>query len=145
MGSSLKSGGVAGVQGNDIRNAGEKSTGNHLLPAFTFRQADVKRIEFQALPGPEARALRAKTMRHISSLGPGGQAFLFPRTGLVQCRGARVGARCARLPLRKRKGIFGWILFPADAFSAQCPCFWATSSLFSRKGNRKNGAHQNHH
>jgi hypothetical protein len=30
MGSSLKRGEVAGMQGNDIRNAGEKSTGNHL-------------------------------------------------------------------------------------------------------------------
>jgi hypothetical protein len=43
-----------------------------LLP-FTFRQVDVSPIEFQALPGPEARALRAKTMRRASFLGPGGQ------------------------------------------------------------------------
>src|SRR5512143_2801065 len=63
MGSSWKRGGIVRVQGNDIRNDEEKSTGNHLLPTFNFRPAGVKPIEFQALPGPEARALRAKTMR----------------------------------------------------------------------------------
>jgi hypothetical protein len=32
------------------------------LITFTFRQESVKAIEFQAMPGPEARALRAKTI-----------------------------------------------------------------------------------
>jgi hypothetical protein len=43
------------------------------LPTFTFRQVGERWIELQALPGPEARALRAKTMRRPSCLGPGGQ------------------------------------------------------------------------
>jgi len=43
------------------------------LPTFTFRQVGARSIEFQALPGPEVRALRAKIMRHASFLGPGGQ------------------------------------------------------------------------
>jgi len=30
------------------------------------------------LPGPEERALRAKTIRHDSFLGTGGQSFLSP-------------------------------------------------------------------
>jgi len=29
-------------------------------------------MEIQAVPGPEARAWRGKTMRHRSFLGPGG-------------------------------------------------------------------------
>jgi hypothetical protein len=39
-------------------------------------------MDFEAMPGPEARALRVKTMRHRSFLGPGGQAVLSPRTGI---------------------------------------------------------------
>jgi hypothetical protein len=34
--------------------------GHDSLPTFTFRQVGAKSIEFQALPGPEARALRGK-------------------------------------------------------------------------------------
>jgi hypothetical protein len=49
------------------------SRGKRHLPPFTFQQADVSLIEFQALPGPEARALRAKTMRQHSFSGLGGQ------------------------------------------------------------------------
>ena len=33
------------------------------MPTFSFSQVGVKAIEFQAMPGPEARALRAKTMK----------------------------------------------------------------------------------
>ena len=73
------------------------------------------------MPGPEARALRGKTMRHRSFLGPGGQAVLSPRTGIFRCRGARPGARAARPILRKPRRISGWNSFPADAFSAQSP------------------------
>jgi hypothetical protein len=51
-----------------------------ILPAFTFHHVGVKGVEFQALPGPEARALRAKTIRRTSFLGPGGQAVLSSRT-----------------------------------------------------------------
>ncbi|KPK84579.1 MAG: hypothetical protein AMJ94_20030, partial [Deltaproteobacteria bacterium SM23_61] len=36
------------------------------------------------------------------------------------------GRPVARLTLRKQGGIFGCISFPADAFSAQGPCFPAT-------------------
>jgi hypothetical protein len=51
---------------------------NIRLPTFTFPQVVVKEIEFQAMPGPEARALRVKTMRRRSFLGPGGQ----PKCGM---------------------------------------------------------------
>jgi hypothetical protein len=40
------------------------------------------------LPGPEARALREKTMRRVSFPGMGGQVILFPGTELFRCRGA---------------------------------------------------------
>ena len=42
------------------------------MPPFTFRKAGRRWIEFQALPGPEARALGAKSMRHDSLSRPGG-------------------------------------------------------------------------
>jgi hypothetical protein len=44
------------------------------LPTFTFRQLGERWIEFQALPGQEAGALRGKTMRHILFLGSGGHS-----------------------------------------------------------------------
>jgi hypothetical protein len=116
------------------------------LPTFTFLQVGVKAIEFQALPGPEARALPGKTMRHGSFLdraGPlpsmvqGGQAILSPAIGVFRCRGARPGARAARPILRKPSRISGQNSFPADAFSAQRPCFRATSLVWSRKRTLK--------
>jgi 8-oxo-dGTP pyrophosphatase MutT (NUDIX family) len=54
-----------------------------ILPPFTFRQVGRRWIEFQAFPGPEARALRAKTMRHPSFSGSGGQALLRARRGVI--------------------------------------------------------------
>ena len=106
------------------------------LPTFTFRQVGVKEMEFQAVPGPEARALRGKIMRHRSFLGSGGQAVLSPRRGVFRCRGARPGARAARPILRKPRRISGWNSFPTDAFSAQSRQrrdFRATSSVWSKK------------
>ena len=107
------------------------------LPTFTFRQVGLKAMEIQAVPGPEARAWRGKTMRHRSFLGPGGQAVLCLRTGGFRCRGARPGARAARLTLRKPGGFSGQNSFPADAFCTECPCFRATSSLGRRKRSAK--------
>jgi hypothetical protein len=107
------------------------------LPSFTFQQVDVNHIEFRALPGSEARTLRAKIMRQHSFSGLGGQAVLSPGKGLIRCRGARPGARWARLFLRKPDRISGWISFPADAFSAQRPSFRATSLLFRKKERTK--------
>jgi hypothetical protein len=49
-----------------------------VLPTFTFRQAGVKEIELLAMPGPEARTVRAKIMRPGLFLGPGGQ----PKCGI---------------------------------------------------------------
>jgi hypothetical protein len=89
------------------------------MPTFTFRQVGVKPIEFQAMPGPKARALHAKIMRHASFLRPGGQAVLSLRTGVFRCRGARPGARAARPILRKQSRISGQNSFPADAFGVQ--------------------------
>ena len=103
------------------------------LPPFIFQQVDLSLIEFRALPGPKARALRAKTMRQHSFSGLGGQAVHSPETGLFRCR----GARWARLILRKPDRISGWISFPADAFSAQRPSSRATSLLFRKKERTK--------
>jgi len=105
--------------------------------APTSQQVDLSLIEFRALPGPEARALCAKTMRQHPFSGLGGQLVLSPRTGLFRCRGARPGARWARLILRKPDRLSGWISFPADAFCAQRPCFRATSLLFRKKARTK--------
>jgi hypothetical protein len=114
------------------------------LPTFTFRQVGVKAIEFQPLPGPKARALHAKTMRHASFLGPGGQTVLSPGAGVFRCRSVRsirldceLGARAARPLLWKSGRISGQNSFPADAFCVQRPCFRATSLLFSKKDSQK--------
>jgi len=127
------------------------------LSTFTFRQVGVRPIEFQALPGPEARALRAKTMRRVSSLRPGGQfkcGMSIAECGMEKgsensefhIPNSELGnARWARLILRKHGAISESISFPADAFSAQRPCFRATSLLFSRKGNRKSEDGQSGH
>ncbi len=104
------------------------------LRPFTFQQLGVSLIEFQALPGPEERALRAKTMRQHSFSGLGGRAILSLGARLVRCRGGRPGARRARLNLRKHGRISGWISFPADAFSAQRPSFRAQACFFCKKG-----------
>src|SRR5512139_1855855 len=76
-------------------------------------------------------------MRQHSFSGLGGQAVLSPGKGLFRCKGARPGARWARLFLRKPDRISGWISFPADAFSAQRPPFRATSLLFRKKERTK--------
>jgi hypothetical protein len=41
-----------------------------------FHQVGARSIEFQAMPGSETRALRAKIMRHASFLRPGGPSEL---------------------------------------------------------------------
>jgi hypothetical protein len=105
----------------------------NIRPPFTFHQVGVRSIECQALPGREARALRAKIMRPASLPGPGGQVVLFPKTEVLPCR----GARWARLTLRRRGRISEWNSFPADAFCAQRPCFPAISLPLPRKENRK--------
>jgi hypothetical protein len=51
------------------------------LVPFTFHQVPVRWIELQAVPGPEARAWRAKIMRYTSFLGPGGP----PQLRIVDC------------------------------------------------------------
>ncbi len=105
----------------------EKAT-KRCLPTFTFLRVGVKCTGFQALPGPEARALRAKTMRHASFLGPGGP----PKLRIVEC-----GMRIEKENPKIRNPQFEIQNGQADAFSAQRPCFRATSLLFSRKQTRK--------
>jgi len=46
---------------------GEKSIIPNSLPPFTFQQVDLSFIEFRALPGPEGRALRGKTIGSVIS------------------------------------------------------------------------------
>jgi len=87
------------------------------LPPFTFRQMGVCSIELQALPDPEARPLCAKTIRQGSFLGPGGQAVLSPKTGLIPCRGARPGARLPASFCGKAIGPPAGILFPPMLFA----------------------------
>ncbi len=72
-----------------------------------------------AFPGPEARTLREKTMRHPSLPGPGGQAILSPRTGLFRCRGARHEFRVTDEPASlcgDRAGPAAALLFPPMLF-----------------------------
>jgi len=110
-----------------------------ILTHLHFAQAAVRPIQYQALPGPKARAVRAKTMRRASLLKPGGEAVLSPGTGSFRCRGARSGARWARLILRKPDQISRWTSFPADAFSAHRPSFRATSLLCPAKRGIRHG------
>jgi hypothetical protein len=105
-----------------------------LCPPSLFAKwaVGVRSIECQALPGPEARALRAKTIRHTSLLGLGGQAVLSRRTWSFRCR----GARWARLILRKHGGspdkiLLPPMLFPRNALASE------PQDCFSRKENRK--------
>jgi hypothetical protein len=56
------------------------------LPPLVFRQVGVWPVDFQALPGPEGRAFREKTMRRFLFPRPGGQVILPPRTRLIHCR-----------------------------------------------------------
>jgi hypothetical protein len=79
------------------------------------------------LPGPEARALRAKIMRQFSFLGPGGP----PKLRIVDC-----GMRIEKENRKIRNPQFEIQNGQADAFSAQRPCFRATTLLFHR--NEKN-------
>ena len=73
----------------------------------------------------------------VPSVVQGGQAVLSPRRGVFRSRGARPGARAARPILRKQRRISGRNSFPADAFSAPCPCFQAASSVWSRSKIQK--------
>jgi hypothetical protein len=109
------------------------------LPTFNFRQVGIRPVEFQVLAGPEAGALRGKTMRRASFFGPGGQAVFSRVPGWSDggAPGLSVSSAepMARLILRKDGAISEWISFPTDAFSAQRPCFQARSLLLSRKEN----------
>ena len=117
------------------------------MPPFTFRKAGRRWIEFQALPGPEARALGAKSMRHDSLSSPGGllNAECRLRNGKKEAKNSEFhipnselgNTRWARPILRRSGEISEWISFPADAFCAQRPCSRATSLLSQRKKNRK--------
>jgi len=114
------------------------------LPPFTFGQVGLSPIEFQALPGPEVRALREKTMRRPSFLGPGGRVVLSPRTGLfvvgapgrapdgpasklriVDCR-MRIEKKAKKSEIRNPKSeITGPMLFPRNALtSGPQACFF---------------------
>ena len=97
---------------------------------FTFQQVDVSLIEFQALPGPKARALRAKIMRQHSVSGLGGQAVLSPGTGLFRCRGGRAPGGPASIcgnPIGSPDGfLFPPMLFPRNALApGPQVCFFA--------------------
>jgi hypothetical protein len=66
------------------------SRGNPILP-LPFSASRGRCVEFLALPGPEARAGRAKIMRPISFPGPGGQGILLTRSSSFPCRGDPAG------------------------------------------------------
>jgi len=83
----------------------------------------VSSIEFQALPGPEARALRAKTMRRTSFLELGGHPF-FPQDLADSEVGAPGRAPDGPAPLcGSIAGSPGGILIP--------PIFFARNALAS--------------
>ncbi len=98
----------------------------HLSPS----KRKIDRISGTARPVTKGVARKIHEARLL--FRPGGQAVLSPRKGAFRCR----DARCARLILRKHGGSPSGS-FPADAFSAQRPCFRATSLVFTRKGNHK--------
>jgi hypothetical protein len=127
---------------------GSMSIGPWGLPPFTFRQVGGRWIEFQALPGPGARALRAKTMRHPSFSGSGGQAVLRARTRLFRCKGARsIRLDCERgaSPCGSTVGSPLRILFPPMLFvrNALAPgpqgCFPAGKRVAKVKGGKDRG------
>jgi hypothetical protein len=123
--------------GSQMRDGLEAFTGEiySTLPTFTLLQVSERGNEFRAVPGPDARAARAKIMRHTSPSGVGGQAILFIGTESCSRRGVRLDARWARLILRMPNRISGRDSFPADAFCAPCPCFRATRKPLRRRGN----------
>jgi hypothetical protein len=112
------------------------------VASFTSRQGDVSPVEFQALPGPEVRALRAKIMRHVSFLGPGGHEILSARAGLFRCRGARPGAEppaslCGNTIGPPAGIFFPPMLFPRNALtSGPQACFLAEKRIAKVKGGK---------
>jgi hypothetical protein len=103
------------------------------LPPFTFTQVGVRWGEFQAVPGPEARALHAKT-KAASISWTGRASFSFPCEPVDSDVGAPTWAPDSPASFCGRTGeSSGWVSFPADAFCAQRPCLWATRLLMSRK------------
>jgi hypothetical protein len=105
------------------------------LPTFTFRQIGARSIEFQALPGPDARALRAKTMKHALFFGPGGQAVLSLRTGLFRCRAPgwapdEPASFCGSTEGSPSGFLFPPMLFPRKALaSGPQACFLAEKEI----------------
>jgi len=90
-------------------------------PCPPLPQVSVTGDEFQAVPGPEARAERAKTMRHISFPGPGGHTVLPPGTGSKPRRGARRGAHQARPILRNYSEASAGNSIPAEVILGAPP------------------------
>jgi hypothetical protein len=93
-----------------------------VLPPFTFQKVGVSPVVFQALPGPELRALREKSMRHFSFFGPGGPSGL----RIVDC-GMRIEKKLKKSEIRNSKSeMEGPMLFPCNALtSGPQACFFA--------------------
>jgi hypothetical protein len=132
---------VSWLDGFFLHSPMDSVNGYFYLPPFTFPQVGVRWVEFQALPGRKSAigGLRAKTMWHTPFLGPGGQAVLSPRAGLLRGWGARPGARWARHILRKHGGSPDEILLPPMLFPRDPPMadFRATSLPLTRKETRQ--------
>jgi hypothetical protein len=96
----------------------------------TFHQVPVRWIEFQAVPGPEARAWRAKIMRHTSFLGPGGP----PQLRIVDC-GMRIEKETPTPEIRNSKSA----IQSADLFSRPAPggTSGPQACPYPGKGNQK--------
>ena len=92
------------------------------LPTFTFRQVGVKAMEFQAVPGPEARALHGKS---IGGEGiPSGDPPWLPLNGAGRS-GARLGAPTAEYFCSQGKNGLpgprneaGLMIFPCNALAS---------------------------
>jgi len=88
-------------------------------------------IEYQALPGPKTRALRAKIMRRASFLGPGGH----PNCGMpiAEC-GLKKKSKKSEIRNPKSE-IAGPMLFPRNALaSGPQACFFAEKATAKVKG-----------
>ena len=105
----------------------------------------MNRIPGRARPESNAAACKNHEERLASRAGRAlylawcraGKPFFSPEQSYCLDRGARLGARWARLIVRRHGGVSEWNSFPADAFFAQRPSFRATSLPLPRKENRQ--------
>ncbi len=105
---------------------------------WSYPQGGMARPFWGVRPSPPMDNSLFNYTRHLCFHGLGGRCFLEVPIGLLPCKDPLLGARWARLILRKPAGLSGGHFFPADAFCTRRPWVRASSShLLQIKKNSK--------